>query len=89
LFSLQQNQITRELNRFCPEAGGGGSMEVAQAMCTHVSKYKNDKRKKMENKRAEQVLTKGRGEVAQIIYTHVSKCKNDKKKGEEISNNDM
>jgi hypothetical protein len=46
-FFLQQNQITRRQNRFCPEAlgGGGRRREVAQIMYTHVSKCKNDKMK--------------------------------------------
>jgi hypothetical protein len=46
MFSLQQNQRTRGQNRLCPEVGGDGrSEEVAQTMYTHVSKYKNNKRK--------------------------------------------
>jgi hypothetical protein len=53
MFSLQQNQRTREWNRFCSEVGmqgrgkKGGSLrgweEVAKSMYTHLSKYKNDK----------------------------------------------
>jgi hypothetical protein len=40
---LQQNQRTREWNRFCPEAGVGRRVEVAKTMYTHISEYKNDK----------------------------------------------
>jgi hypothetical protein len=38
MFSLQQNQRTRGLNRFCPEAGIGGRAqeEVAQTKYTHM-----------------------------------------------------
>jgi hypothetical protein len=52
MFSLQQNQRTRGLNRFCWEGwgrkGGGekgkrGGGEEAKTMYTHVSKCKNDK----------------------------------------------
>jgi hypothetical protein len=46
MFSLQQNHRTRGWNRFCPEVVGDG--KVAQTMCTHVSKYKNDKIKCLE-----------------------------------------
>jgi hypothetical protein len=41
MFSLQQNWITKEPKKFCPEAGEG--REVAQTMYTHVSKYINNK----------------------------------------------
>jgi hypothetical protein len=43
MFSLQQKKRTRGRNRFCPEVE---VVEVAQTMYTHVSKCKNDKRKK-------------------------------------------
>jgi hypothetical protein len=49
MFSLQQNQKTRGLNRFCLEVGvgvGGRRGEVAQTMYTDVNKCKNDKEKK-------------------------------------------
>jgi hypothetical protein len=45
LFSLQQNQRTRGLNRFCLEAGREGRWHKQY---THVSKCKNDKRRKKE-----------------------------------------
>jgi hypothetical protein len=45
MFSLQQSWRTRGRNRFWPELGGGRE-EVAQIMYTHVSKCKNDKKKK-------------------------------------------
>jgi hypothetical protein len=41
IFFLQQNQRTREWNRFSLETGGVGQ-EMAQIMHTHVSKCKND-----------------------------------------------
>jgi hypothetical protein len=47
MFSLQQNQRTRGQNRFCLE---GGWEEVAQTMCTFVSKCKNGKIKKRRKK---------------------------------------
>jgi hypothetical protein len=46
MFSLQENRKRRRRNRFCLEAdvgGLGGEEEVAQAMYTHISKFKNDK----------------------------------------------
>jgi predicted hotdog family 3-hydroxylacyl-ACP dehydratase len=43
MFSLQHNW-RRGQNRFCPEAGC--TREVAQTMYTHVSKCKNNKRRK-------------------------------------------
>jgi hypothetical protein len=44
MFSLQQNWRGRGENRFCLEVRGGE--KVTQTMYTHVSKYKNDKRRK-------------------------------------------
>jgi hypothetical protein len=41
MFSLQQNQRRKGWNRFCLKVGW--AREVAQTMCTHVSKCKNDK----------------------------------------------
>jgi hypothetical protein len=43
MFSFQQNQGTREWNRFCPEAGGRGWRKVAQTIYTYISKCKNNK----------------------------------------------
>jgi hypothetical protein len=40
--SINQRRVQ---NRFCPK-GRGGRGEVARTMCTHVSKYKNNKRRK-------------------------------------------
>jgi hypothetical protein len=45
MFSLQQNQRTREWNRFYLEAGPRVGENVAKTMYTHVSKCKNNKRK--------------------------------------------
>jgi hypothetical protein len=54
MFSCQQNQRRRGQNRFYLEAGGHGvgrqRGEVAQTICTHVSKYKNDEIKEKKRK---------------------------------------
>jgi hypothetical protein len=39
MFSLQQNQIRRGMNRFCMEAVGVVGKEVVLTMYTHVSKF--------------------------------------------------
>jgi Fe-S cluster biosynthesis and repair protein YggX len=49
MFSLQQNQRTREQYRFCPEVEWE-EWEAAQTMLTHVSKCKNDKIKERRKK---------------------------------------
>jgi hypothetical protein len=50
MFSLQQNQRTRGWN-------GGGVGVVAQTMYIHVSKCKNDKIKRKNNKKKKWVLS--------------------------------
>jgi hypothetical protein len=63
MFSPQQIQRGRGLNRFCLEAGGGGGIgEVAQTMYTHLSKCKNDK---IKERKKEYNL-----EFAHIISNH-------------------
>jgi hypothetical protein len=42
---LQQNWRTRGWSSFCPEEGWWQEKGVAQTMCTHLSKCKNDEKK--------------------------------------------
>jgi hypothetical protein len=48
MFCLQQNQRIRGQNRFCGDVGSMGMRGegMAQTMYTHVSKCKNDLKKK-------------------------------------------
>jgi hypothetical protein len=55
MFSLQQNQRTRGLIRFCQEVGGRG----CQTMYMHVSKYKNNKIKKLKLKKKKEDIASG------------------------------
>jgi hypothetical protein len=50
IFSLQQNQRTREQNRFFLKTAGVFWGEVAQTMYTHLTKCKNDKIKRERKK---------------------------------------
>jgi hypothetical protein len=61
MFSLQQNLRIRGQNRFCLEWGYG---EVGQTMYTHVSKCKNDKIKKKEYHKNNDMLT---GEIMNVF----------------------
>jgi hypothetical protein len=59
MFSVQKNQRTRGQNSFCPERMGWRVLgewrrKVVQTMYTHVSKCKNDKRKKYCNPRTQE-----------------------------------